>query len=751
MISVFLIIYFFISANKKEEKPKVEKIKEEIVSEEETEKVSLSKREFNNFSEYILETLDSTKTEISSLSEIENLKWRQIYTARKCLSRIIPLDTNVSPVKVKQETKTDNHKSYNETNEDENIMRIQELEDTVSKQNTAIRRLYKRLQAQRNIINELNEKLGKNENVHDADMDIDNSYNDDKVIETPPPKNSLSTPKKKYVKKYYKPKIKGIKSSVNKVVEIELPPKPDPEFSELIKLLKSRDEGTSTEPLNLVENLVEKIKNFLERDDITVLSNDIDTSTLEDKESSVNSIHQRRYVYHYFSILHQRFLLEEDVECSFTDFFENVPSHIVKPDAEECGLCACPVCINPELKFVKLSSLGILKFEQPDLEEIIRSDELLDQLYEQLEQHTASKQSVTFSIWVKNDHGMTNSIKRKTTESMSLMIKKFKDEIANLRIHIQKIKVQYRAARAARIMSRKNNETAAMHIDWGSKAKIYQTHNLSGVIFSDRSVTIHAGALWAKDDRFNFASLSDSKDITSVAAWASIQEPLKEIVSKGIKKMYIISTSPVCLYKNKNSFYLMKIFNLEYNVDFRWIYLESWHGQGVPAIVSKTLKTTIEDMTTSRPGTRVNNCKDVFDLIKPHVDMKLYLYGDQEIYEHRAKLPALKIIPGSVNYAEVFISLNEFLIKFCSSEENFQVINRRMIRYGTAQWNSPPHPDYVLTLPRQGIDTSFIDSYASAPAPANIEIEGSYGYPTENDCLDNEMVVDSNIEIVTNE
>ncbi|CAL4091766.1 unnamed protein product [Meganyctiphanes norvegica] len=59
--------------------------------------------------------------------------------------------------------------------------------------------------------------------------------------------------------------------------------------------------------------------------------------------------------------LHQKFVVDEELECSYPQFTRHVPGYIIKPKPEDWGTCLCKTCLNPELKLAVIKRL-YLKF-----------------------------------------------------------------------------------------------------------------------------------------------------------------------------------------------------------------------------------------------------------------------------------------------------------------------------------------------------------------------------------------------------
>ena len=71
---------------------------------------------------------------------------------------------------------------------------------------------------------------------------------------------------------------------------------------------------------------------------------------------------------------------------------------------------------------------------------------------------------------------------------------------------------------------------------------------------------------------------------------ASMKPILTDLIKKGKKLIYTISDSLSYQYQNKKILWLASHFPLEYEIELRWIYLESRHGKGVPAETDAVVK-----------------------------------------------------------------------------------------------------------------------------------------------------------------
>ena len=92
------------------------------------------------------------------------------------------------------------------------------------------------------------------------------------------------------------------------------------------------------------------------------------TITLED-----NKKEHLRYRLTYLHVLHEKFLAEYKVDCSYSNFCKLVPSNIVKPKPQDWGTCLCMSCLNPQLKMEALCNLDSSLYV--DTEEVIKYTE----------------------------------------------------------------------------------------------------------------------------------------------------------------------------------------------------------------------------------------------------------------------------------------------------------------------------------------------------------------------------------------
>ena len=90
------------------------------------------------------------------------------------------------------------------------------------------------------------------------------------------------------------------------------------------------------------------------------LENQIEIFMLSD-ENSIKCPDKKmghlRYQLPYLHVLHEKFLAEYRIDCSYSNFCKLVPSNIVEPKPQDWGTCLCMSCLNPQLKMEALCNL----------------------------------------------------------------------------------------------------------------------------------------------------------------------------------------------------------------------------------------------------------------------------------------------------------------------------------------------------------------------------------------------------------
>ncbi|CAF3423393.1 unnamed protein product [Rotaria socialis] len=370
-----------------------------------------------------------------------------------------------------------------------------------------------------------------------------------------------------------------------------------------------------------------EIETFLCRDDITKLC--------PDKHKQIDG-NQIRYRLNHLNILHQQFELESTIDIDYVTFTRYIPSYIKKPNNDSWGTCLCMPCLNPQLKYEKLHQLKrkhacikvIVDFTPIDLYDLAKDEIKINEFKDNFTKLDKEDEEilVTFCEWQKiKAPNCTAPVSTKVSISISMkeFIKKFIIEV-------------------------------------DVRAYYYEQH-----------ISIQSGFVWLNKNSFGFASISDDTCHMAEAAWAAIQDLLKDSIDKNnINIINFISDSPVSQYRNKTMIFLMKKLATDRHIDIKWIFLESGHGKGVADAVGATVKRKFDETVAFNPDNTFENALSLINVIKTNTDIKLFLYDTTNIASLRKIIPNLRTVKGTASFHEMFATKDgKFYAKTVSNEQ----------------------------------------------------------------------------------
>ena len=152
--------------------------------------------------------------------------------------------------------------------------------------------------------------------------------------------------------------------------------------------------------LKSTSNLQKKVEKYFLRDDVSVVVPDI--------KKAKKGI---RYRLASLQELHQRFQVDESVECSYVQFTRYVPEHVIKPKPEDWGTCLCMTCLNPELKLEAIRK-NITTAVNLDMVKDQAHKEDVDNLIEQIK---TSGKTFKYLEWTKVKEKGTGATVKATT------------------------------------------------------------------------------------------------------------------------------------------------------------------------------------------------------------------------------------------------------------------------------------------------------------------------------------------------
>ncbi|CAF4489608.1 unnamed protein product, partial [Rotaria magnacalcarata] len=225
---------------------------------------------------------------------------------------------------------------------------------------------------------------------------------------------------------------------------------------------------------------------------------------------------------------------------------------------------------------------------------------------------------VTFCEWQKiKTANCTAPVSTKVSISISMkaFIEKFIIEVDVLTKHICRMREQFRAAKAAKEQAKENTQVATIQLDWGENYNLKQAREEKGAYYYEQHISIQSGFVWLNKNSFSFASISDDTCHMAEAAWAAIQNLLKDLINENnVNSINFISDSPISQYRNKTMIYLMKKLATDHHIDIKWIFLESGHGKGVVDAVGAAVKRKFDETVAFNPDNTFENALSLINV-----------------------------------------------------------------------------------------------------------------------------------------
>ena len=129
-------------------------------------------------------------------------------------------------------------------------------------------------------------------------------------------------------------------------------------------------------------------------------------------------------------------------------------------------------------------------------------------------------------------------------------------------------------------------------------------------------------------------------------------------------------------YRNKTIFWFMKDFSEKYFVTFKWIYLESGHGKGVPNGIGATVKKVIHNLVACNPKVQIYNVDDLLDLKLSDIILSIIVMKHTTDQIDKVKEDILQDLisaPNTMKMHQVYSTPSgEFFLKNLSKENNAQ-------------------------------------------------------------------------------
>ncbi|CAH2095385.1 unnamed protein product [Euphydryas editha] len=432
--------------------------------------------------------------------------------------------------------------------------------------------------------------------------------------------------------------------------------------------------------------LIEQIKNFFDRDDVSrATAGKRETVTYKKRKM------QKRYLLDTMKNLHRSFIKEIPGErCCYSYFIKHRPFYVKPPTVGARETCLCRTHINAQYMINILHRNKIIP--HPNMNELIASTvcstyngacmtgNCQECKTKQIVYYTRDDhQLVKWPQWIRASEmieksgkkvRITKNVKETSEGTVSKLIENFNRTLVELKKHIYKIKIQYKSYRAA-IDNLKNDEVV-LHVDFSENYNCkhfeeVQSHHFGG---SRKQITLHTGVMYTKNEGedkptvTSFCTISGNNSHNPVSIWAHLHPVISAIKADypHITTVHFFSDGPATQYRQKLNFHFIcsKIFK-DYNfIRVTWNFFEAGHGKGTADGVGGYLKRTADEKVAT--GLDISDAETFFHILKQLSKVRLYLVTDSEIHNVEKTVPKnLVPLQGTMQVHQVFTDIPDEL------------------------------------------------------------------------------------------
>ena len=423
------------------------------------------------------------------------------------------------------------------------------------------------------------------------------------------------------------------------------------------------------------------------------LANKVTKFMVEDKNSIKCPDKKKenlRYRTNYLHVLHEKFLCEYNLDCSYSHFCKLVPDNIIKPKPQDWGTCLCMVCLNPQLKMEALRQFELSLFVETE-ELITYSDKELKEFVDKIKIFTGP---IRYLYWSKDKKDSEKSVATTYMSSKKVKISSCENfatalynDIKELSKHTERMISQYRRIKEIKlIVCDEKNKSMCIRVDWSENANLFQTRQEKGSYYHNIYLSVNAVVSYQGECISSHGTLSDATSHHAPAVWASLEKILEPFNLQQLSHLYIISDSPVNQYRNKNNAFLTKRFAVKNKIDITWVFTESGHGKGPMDGVGSSIKNDIQDTISFNPNNVITCVSELMPLM-PINDKNLSTYCQDDIDALNKLLPKdVKIITkgfGIRSVHEIMYTLqdnDEIQWKIVSEDKSFTTVHFSMTK-----------------------------------------------------------------------
>nr|XP_053618254.1 uncharacterized protein LOC128679821 [Plodia interpunctella] len=444
-------------------------------------------------------------------------------------------------------------------------------------------------------------------------------------------------------------------------------------------------------------SLISKIHSFYLRDDVSrATAGKNETVTLHKKKM------QKRILLDTRKNLYISFRKENpDVKCHYSYFAKHKPFYVVPARIDGRETCMCKLHANITfMKFV-LYKNKVIKTNDMNL---IISQTVCDvnsitcmkgkctecetkKLYycNMIDQ----EKLVELVQWVRKadiieKNGkkikISKNIKRTEQVTITILIKKFEENLTVFKSHVFNIRNQYKSYRQC--ITGLTETEIALHIDFSENYTCKYHEEIQSVHFSRNQVTLHTAVMYyltsTSDKRItSFCTVSSDLNHGPAAIWAHLHLVLDWVQKELplIKTVHFFSDGPATQYKQKNNFYLLATrFFEQYRFEsLTWNFFESGHGKGAADGIGGSIKRLADNFVAS--GHDITDAFEFYEALKDRSKIKVFLVEKDDIAQILVEIPT-EIIPlkGTMDVHQLmsqepgvlsYRSLSCFCHKFC--------------------------------------------------------------------------------------
>ena len=401
-----------------------------------------------------------------------------------------------------------------------------------------------------------------------------------------------------------------------------------------------------------------------------------------------------RFMNHYKIVLHQQFLMENPgIDCHYTTFCANFPSHIIKPGLNSHGSCLCEDCENFSLKIEALKRYKFL--EENNIDSIIRAkidgnnvleEDFLEKL-EAIKSGDKRDSVVSYFVW-KDDkidvHGentitTTKKMTRKNFQvTVSTLVDRIQESYEPLKQHIHRDRVIKKFIREKRQKTEEDSSMVCLTVDWSENGTLIQSGEVQSAFFGRPSYSIHSGYMYQKDNNHGFAMITDENNHKAESIWAALTPKLESLVDQGVTKFYICSDSTGAQYRNCKNAFLIKQFATKHKVTVIWIFTEKHHGKSPADGIGGNIKHQVEQLTAFSTEHNIRNALDVVTLLKStNTTIDISHFDCEDIKKTLSLIPGeLNSFRGATKYHEIFVNpTGKILVKELPTDERYGTVS----------------------------------------------------------------------------